>query len=210
MLRRSDLLGKTNPIPPEPRPRGRALLLYSGNRCSRKPPFRRKFRRGPSPLATTPRVKTPRVVVGARGVIRDHASRDRDQAVANLALLLAVPDAAPHSTLLATHLPAAFSTAATGHKLSWSFRSGGRRMSLPIPGSSWRFGKAAILLGPGAILKRRIDDVGRFAGISRPSRPGIHAAVCSRAGPTVQLPSSDSSMTLSWKSRRYDWSPTLM
>jgi hypothetical protein len=34
-------------------------------------------------------------------------------------LFLAVPDAAPHAALFATHLPAALSTAATGHTISW-------------------------------------------------------------------------------------------
>jgi len=35
-------------------------------------------------------------------------------------LFLAVADPAPHPALLATHLAAAFSTAATGHTFSWS------------------------------------------------------------------------------------------
>jgi hypothetical protein len=59
----------------------------------------------------------------ARGVVEIVFAVMKIEAVAVRPLFLAMSDAAPHTTLLAAHLAAALSTAATGHTLSWSCRS---------------------------------------------------------------------------------------
>ena len=70
--------------------------------------------------------KTPRAARGPGASIASPISRQVPAATrcrrplsGRSRLFLAVADPAPHATLLATHLPAALSTTATGHTFSW-------------------------------------------------------------------------------------------
>jgi hypothetical protein len=150
--------------------------------------------------ATEMRMKTPRMTETARGVNR--ARRHEDQAVAILRLIscgVGCGSACDASCDLPCGGPF--------HGGDWPYdllvvSIRGTNEVCRFPTSPSGSGKLQSYSDPSRRSRGGSSPSAGFFRRSTLSSGVNHAAFCSRAGPTVHLPSSWSSIRLSWKSRR--------